>query len=32
MKLRATYLVGQTPEKQKFWVAALARLAELSRD
>ncbi|GAB2942138.1 hypothetical protein GCM10027280_33430 [Micromonospora polyrhachis] len=31
-KLRATYLVGQTPEKQKFWVTALARMAELSRD
>ncbi|GAB3157171.1 hypothetical protein GCM10027290_57160 [Micromonospora sonneratiae] len=31
-KLRATYLVGQSPEKQKFWVSALARMAELSRD
>lgn len=29
-KLRATYLVGQTPERQRFWVAALARMAELS--
>ncbi|WP_179816348.1 AAA family ATPase [Allostreptomyces psammosilenae] len=29
-KLRATYLVGQTPEKQRFWVAALARMAELA--
>ncbi|WP_253778243.1 MoxR family ATPase [Goodfellowiella coeruleoviolacea] len=26
-KLRATYLVGQTPEKQKFWVDALKRMA-----
>ena len=31
-KLRATYLVGQTPERQKFWVAALARMAELAGD
>ncbi|GAA2443813.1 hypothetical protein GCM10010191_70560 [Actinomadura vinacea] len=29
-KLRATYLVGQTPERQRFWVTALARMAELS--
>ncbi|MCP2340596.1 AAA family ATPase [Actinomadura rupiterrae] len=29
-KLRATYLVGQTPERQRFWVSALARMAELS--
>ncbi|WP_433466329.1 AAA family ATPase [Spirillospora sp. CA-128828] len=29
-KLRATYVVGQTPERQRFWVAALARMAELS--
>lgn len=29
-KLRATYLVGQTPERQRFWVAALARMAELA--
>ncbi|WP_344949365.1 ATP-binding protein [Actinomadura miaoliensis] len=29
-KLRATYLVGQTPERQRFWIAALARMAELS--
>ncbi|GAA2086943.1 hypothetical protein GCM10009780_28020 [Actinomadura alba] len=29
-KLRATYLVGQTRERQRFWVAALARMAELS--
>jgi hypothetical protein len=27
-KLRATYLVGQSPERQKFWVAALGRMAE----
>jgi hypothetical protein len=29
-KLRATYVVGQTPERQGFWVTALARMAELS--
>ncbi|MEV0406544.1 ATP-binding protein [Actinoallomurus sp. NPDC050550] len=29
-KLRATYLVGQTPERQRFWMAALARMGELS--
>ncbi|GAA1560253.1 hypothetical protein GCM10009678_49000 [Actinomadura kijaniata] len=29
-KLRATYLVGQTPERQRFWVTALARMAELA--
>jgi len=29
-KLRATYLVGQSPERQRFWIAALARMAELS--
>ncbi|KAB2388481.1 ATP-binding protein [Actinomadura montaniterrae] len=29
-KLRATYLVGQTPERQGFWMSALARMAELS--
>ncbi|MFD0539807.1 hypothetical protein ACFQY7_44630 [Actinomadura luteofluorescens] len=29
-KLRATYLVGQTRERQRFWVAALARMAQLS--
>ncbi|RMI37331.1 AAA family ATPase [Actinomadura harenae] len=29
-KLRATYLVGQTPERQRFWVAALGRMAELA--
>ncbi|HEU5026975.1 MAG TPA: AAA family ATPase [Spirillospora sp.] len=29
-KLRATYLVGQTPERQAFWMSALARMAELS--
>ncbi|GAA3734115.1 hypothetical protein GCM10022225_15570 [Plantactinospora mayteni] len=29
-KLRATYLVGQSPERQRFWVAALARMAELT--
>ncbi len=31
-KLRATHLVGQTPERQRFWVAALARMAELGTD
>ncbi|MFI9586582.1 AAA family ATPase [Streptomyces sp. NPDC052236] len=30
-KLRATHLVGQTPERQRFWITALARMAELSR-
>ena len=29
-KLRATYLVGQIPGRQRFWIAALARMAELS--
>ncbi|GGV00752.1 hypothetical protein GCM10010182_17600 [Actinomadura cremea] len=29
-KLRATYLVGQTRERQRFWVTALARMGELS--
>ncbi|GAA4636682.1 hypothetical protein GCM10023196_087400 [Actinoallomurus vinaceus] len=29
-KLRATYLVGQTPERQRFWITALARMGELS--
>jgi hypothetical protein len=29
-KLRATYLVGQTPERMRFWVSALARMADLS--
>jgi hypothetical protein len=29
-KLRATYLVGQTPERQGFWITALGRMAELS--
>ncbi|WP_412515364.1 AAA family ATPase [Actinomadura madurae] len=29
-KLRATYLVGQTPERQRFWVDALAKMAEPS--
>ena len=29
-KLRATYLVGQTPERQRFWITALSRMAELS--
>jgi hypothetical protein len=29
-KLRATYLVGQAPERQRFWVSALARMAELA--
>lgn len=29
-KLRATYVVGQTPERQRFWVTALARMAELA--
>lgn len=28
-KLRATHLVGQTPERQRFWVRALARMKEL---
>ncbi|MFJ6598672.1 AAA family ATPase [Streptomyces violaceusniger] len=28
-KLRATYLVGQTPARQRFWVGALARMKEL---
>lgn len=31
-KLRATYLVGQSPERQRFWIAALARMAELRRN
>jgi hypothetical protein len=26
-KLRATYLVGQTPEKQQVWIEAIARMA-----
>ncbi|MEU6584405.1 ATP-binding protein [Nocardia sp. NPDC046763] len=29
-KLRATYLVGQTEQRQRFWIAALARMAVLS--
>ncbi|WP_433174920.1 ATP-binding protein [Actinoallomurus sp. CA-150999] len=29
-KLRATYLVGQTPERQRFWITALGRMGELS--
>lgn len=29
-KLRATYLVGQTAARQKFWVAGLARMKELA--
>lgn len=29
-KLRATHLVGQTPERQRFWVKALARMSELA--
>jgi hypothetical protein len=29
-KLRATYLVGQAPERQGFWMSALARMAELA--
>ncbi|GGJ80617.1 hypothetical protein GCM10011583_10160 [Streptomyces camponoticapitis] len=29
-KLRATYLVGQTPARQRFWVGALARMKELA--
>ena len=28
-KLRATYLVGQSPERQRFWIGALGRMAEL---
>lgn len=31
-KLRATYLVGQAPERQKFWVAALAKMGELAQE
>ena len=31
-KLRATYLVGQAPEKQKVWVEAVARMARLRED
>ncbi|MEO3817517.1 ATP-binding protein [Plantactinospora sp. B24E8] len=30
-KLRATYLVGQSPERQRFWVTALARMAQLGQ-
>ncbi|WP_220270087.1 hypothetical protein [Marinitenerispora sediminis] len=30
-KLRATYLVGQTPEKQRVWVEAFAKVAELAK-
>ena len=29
-KLRAAYLVGQSPERQRFWIGALARMTELS--
>lgn len=29
-KLRAAHLVGQTPERQRFWIGALSRMAELS--
>ncbi|MQY14187.1 hypothetical protein SRB5_43490 [Streptomyces sp. RB5] len=29
-KLRATYLVGQTPARQRFWVAALAQMKEMA--
>ncbi|MFC7328196.1 AAA family ATPase [Marinactinospora rubrisoli] len=29
-KLRATYLVGQAPEKQRVWVDAFAKVAELA--
>ncbi|MEW2352334.1 ATP-binding protein [Spirillospora sp. NPDC029432] len=29
-KLRATYLVGQAPERQRFWVSALARMGRLA--
>ncbi|MER6145836.1 ATP-binding protein [Streptomyces sparsogenes] len=28
-KLRAAHLVGQTPERQRFWIGALSRMAEL---
>nr|BFE37167.1 hypothetical protein GCM10010200_094180 [Actinomadura rugatobispora] len=28
-KLRATYMVGQSAERQRFWMAALTRMAEL---
>ncbi|MGY0056463.1 ATP-binding protein [Streptomyces sp. LZ34] len=27
-KLRAAHLVGQTPERQRFWIGALSRMAE----
>ncbi|MEV0645232.1 AAA family ATPase [Phytomonospora sp. NPDC050363] len=30
-KLRATYLVGQTPEKQRVWVEAVAEMARLRK-
>ncbi|WP_415925506.1 ATP-binding protein [Streptomyces sp. ME19-01-6] len=29
-KLRAAHLVGQTPERQRFWIGALSKMAELS--
>ncbi|MFF7997349.1 ATP-binding protein [Streptomyces sp. NPDC007917] len=29
-KLRAAHLVGQTPERQRFWIGALSQMAELS--
>ncbi|MFE9515561.1 AAA family ATPase [Streptomyces sp. NPDC006643] len=29
-KLRATYLVGQTPARQSYWVGALARMKQLA--
>jgi hypothetical protein len=29
-KLRAAHLVGQTPERQRFWIGALSEMAELS--
>lgn len=29
-KLRAAHMVGQSPERQRFWIGALARMAELS--
>ncbi|MFI0819428.1 ATP-binding protein [Streptomyces sp. NPDC021098] len=29
-KLRAAHMVGQSPERQRFWIGALARMTELS--
>ena len=29
-KLRAAHMVGQSPERQRFWIGALARMKELS--